>query len=117
MISAFAIGFDLAAVLLFGAAACGFVLYERRAGVRFRLARAQSRLIVVAGVVFAVVNAAAVADLLVEVAAGARTTGGTGTPMLPGSAAAVLAAVLAWRYARREAERTFDAQLVRLTED
>jgi hypothetical protein len=37
--------------------------------------------------------------------------------VLPGSGAAVLAAVLAWRYAQWDAERAFDAQLVRLTED
>jgi hypothetical protein len=117
VISAFAIGFDIAAVLLFAVAACGFALYERVAGARFRVAQAQTRLIVVAGTIFALVNAAAVAELLVGVGSGARVAGGPGTPVLPGSAAAVVASVLAWRYARREADRAFDAQLVRLSQD
>jgi hypothetical protein len=117
VLSAFAIGFDIAAVVLFGAAACLFTLHERIAGTRFRLARAQARLVVVAATVFAVVNGAAVAELLVEIGSGHRIAAGAGTPVLPGSGAAVLAAVLAWRYARWDAERAFDAQLVRLTED
>jgi hypothetical protein len=117
MISGFAVGFDIAAVLLFAAAACGFTLYERAAGTRFRVALAQTRLIVVTAAMFALVNGAAVAALLVEVASGGRSPAGTDAPMLPGSAAALLVAVLAWRHARREAERRFDDQLVRLTED
>jgi hypothetical protein len=117
VISAFAIGFDIAAVLLFAAAACGFTVYRRVAGARFRVARAQDRLVVVAGTVFALVNAAAVAELLVEVGSGGGLSGSADQPMLPGSAAAVLAAVLAWRHARREAERVFEAHLVRLSED
>lgn len=116
VISAFAIGFDIAAVVLFAAAAGLFVLYERVAGAGFRLARAQARLIVVAAATFTVVNAVAVAELLVDVGSGHRA-GGDGAPMAQGSGAAVIAAVLAWRYARREAERAFDAHLVRLTED
>jgi hypothetical protein len=117
VISAFAIGFDVAAVLLFAAAACGFAVHRRVAGARFRVARAQTRLIVVAGTIFALVNAAAVVELLAEVGSGGHTSEATSPPLLPGSVAAVLAAVLAWRHARREAERMFDAQLVRLTED
>jgi hypothetical protein len=117
VISAFAIGFDIAAVLLFAAAACGFALYERVVGAPFRVAQAQTHLILAGGTMFALVNAAAVAELLVEVGSGGHVPGGAGMPVLPGSVTAVVAAVLAWRYARREADRRFDAQLVRLTED
>jgi cytochrome bd-type quinol oxidase subunit 2 len=116
VISAFAAGFDIAAVLLAAATGLAFLLYDRNVGMRFRLAQAQVRLVLLGGAVFALVNGAAVVELLSEIGAGGGAAPAASVPVVQGAVAAVLAAALVWRRARRGAERDFDAELARLTE-
>jgi hypothetical protein len=118
VISAFAAGFDLAAVVVFAAVAAALGLYDRLVGVRFRLAHAQARLVLVGATAFAVVNTAAVVELILALRAepGHLDPARAETLMLQGAAAAAVAALLGWRHARRGAERAFDTQLVQLTE-
>jgi hypothetical protein len=115
VISAFAAGFDIAALVLFAAAATALVLYDRTVGTGFRLAAARLRMVLLGAAVFAAVNTAAVVEMVLGLRAGAETVAAPASVTVHGAVGAVLIAALAWRHARRGAERDLDAQLVRLT--
>jgi hypothetical protein len=114
--SAFAVGFDIAALVLFAAVAGALFVYDRVVGADFRVLLARFRLVLTGAAVFAAVNVAAALELVLALWAGAGTPAEV-PPSVPvhGAMAAVAGAALAWWQARRGAERTFDAQLVRLT--
>lgn len=117
MVSAFAAGFDIAALVLFGGVAAMLIRHDRVAGTGYRLASARLRMALLGAAAFAAVNGAAVVELLTELRAGTPVPSVPPSVTVHGATAAVAAAALVWWHARRGAERAFDAQLVRLTLD
>jgi hypothetical protein len=117
VVSAFAAGFDIAALVLFAAVAAALMRYDRVAGTGYRLAAARARMVVLGAAVFAAVNSAAVVEMLLALRTGAGAVDAPPSALAHGATAAMVVGALAWHHARRDAERAFDAQLVRLTRE
>jgi hypothetical protein len=114
VISAFAAGFDIAALVLAAVLAAALIRHDRVIGTGFRLAVTRVRMVAFGATVFAVVNAAAVVEMLLALRYGVAGLAAPPSVLAHGATAAIVGGALAWRHARRGAERAFDAQLVRL---